>query len=207
MQTRKTHNSGVGHLSDDFWEPQLNCYLKTVQPGDYAVTGRPDLALGTLLGSCVSACICDPVAAIGGLNHFLLPQNRSDSSETHGAAARYGVHAMEMLINQILKSGGERGRLQAKLFGGANVIALSTANSVGARNQEFSLEFMKREGIPVIATDFGGETARRIFFRPSYNKVLVAVPNKRENARLRREEAELGGRAKATPDTGKVELF
>ena len=207
MQARHMQQTSAKTVTDDYWEPRLNCYLKTVQPGEFAVTQRRDLALGTLLWSCVSACICDPVAAIGGLNHFLLPQNSADASDAHGAAARYGVHAMELLINQILKFGGQRARLQAKLFGGANVIAMSTANPVGARNQEFALDFMQREGIPVIATDFCGETARRVFFRPAINKVLVALPNCQDDARIRRAEAELSGRVPTAPDTGDVELF
>jgi len=190
--------------SDDFWEPRLSCYLKTVQPGDFAVTRRHDLALGTLLGSCVSACICDPEAAVGGLNHFLLPQG----SATSGLGARYGVHAMEMLINQILKRGGERSRLQAKLFGGANVITLSTPYPVGARNQAFALDFLRNEGIPVIATDFGGESARRVFFKPSANKVLVVQPDRQEKARVQSQEAALQRQKPRTaPDVGDVELF
>ena len=155
-----------GATSDAYWEPKVNAFITTVQPGGFTVTRRGDLVLGTLLGSCVAACICDPEAGIGGLNHFLLPDD-GGAAQTGAArattnATRYGVHAMEMLINEILKMGGARPRLQAKVFGGANVIALSSVNPVGERNQAFTIDFLRREGIPVTATDMGGARARRV---------------------------------------------
>ena len=189
--------------SGEYWEPKLNSFIQTVLPGDFAVTNRPDLAIATLLGSCVSACICDPQAAIGGLNHFLLPK----SSDGSGSGTRYGVHAMEMLINQILKSGGERSRLQAKLFGGANILSLSSATPIGEKNQEFALDFMRREGIPVIASDLGGSASRRVFFKPTLNKVLVAVPDRQEEAQVRQDEASLDKQPAVVEDTGDVDLF
>ena len=114
---------------------------------------------------------------------------------------------MEILINEILKLGGERPRLQAKLFGGANVIALSSAGSVGERNQAFAVDFLRREGIPVTATDLGGERARRVYFKPATNKVLVLMPDHCDADRLRREEARLRRRAGTAPASGGVELF
>jgi chemotaxis protein CheD len=190
----------------------VNAFVTTVQPGGFTVTRRRDLVLGTLLGSCISACICDVQAGIGGLNHFLLPNDGGGAARSTANATRYGVHAMEMLINEILKLGGERSRLQAKLFGGANVIALSTATPVGERNQKFSLDFLRREGIPVTAADLGGERARRVFFKPSANKVLVRVldrndADRNDAERVCREEAQLRHRADAAPVSGGVELF
>ncbi len=201
-----------GATSDAFWEPKVNAFVTTVQPGGFTVTRRGDLVLGTLLGSCVSACICDPQAGIGGLNHFLLPDDGGNAARATTNATRYGVHAMEMLINEILKLGGARPRLQAKLFGGANVIALTSDNPVGERNAEFSLDFLRREGISVTATDMGGDRARRVFFKPTTTKVLVQVldrtgAGRREADRVRREEAHLRRRASAAPVSGGVELF
>jgi chemotaxis protein CheD len=154
-----------------YWEPRVNSLVVTVAPGGYAVTGRPDLALATLLGSCVAACICDPRAGVGGLNHFLLPDDGGGAAN----ATRYGVHAMEMLIAGILKQGGARRWLRAKLFGGANMAACAPASPVGECNRKFALEFLRREGIPVTTADLGGRQARRIFFRPATNKVLMQV--------------------------------
>jgi chemotaxis protein CheD len=114
---------------------------------------------------------------------------------------------MEMLINEILKQGGARPRLQAKVFGGGNIITLSAANPVGERNQQFTLEFLRREGIPITATDLGGERARRVFFKPATNKVLVQILDRNDADRVRREEAQLHRRADSAPISGGVELF
>lgn len=120
---------------------------------------------------------------------------------------RYGVHAMEVLINEVLKQGGRRGRLEAKLFGGANVIALSGTDSVGDRNQRFTIEFLRREGIPITAADMGGERARRLFFRPAANRVLVQVLDRGTAERVRKDEAVLRRSTDAAPSSGGVELF
>ena len=181
-----------------YWEQRVTSLVAMVAPGGFRVTGRADLALATLLGSCVAACICDPRAGIGGLNHFLLPD---DGGGAGAAAARYGVHAMEMLIDEIVRQGGARSQLQAKLFGGANVIAMSSASPVGARNRDFALDYLCRKGIPVTATDLGGERARRVFFRPAANKVLVQVLDGDDADRVRREEARLHHRTGAAPDS------
>jgi chemotaxis protein CheD len=167
----------TNEVAGAYWEPRVSSLVVTVAPGGYAVTGRADLALATLLGSCVAACICDPGAGIGGLNHFLLPAAGGGAAAAGSAthAARYGVHAMEMLIAEILKQGGARGRLRAKLFGGANMATMSPAIPVGEHNRNFALDFLRREGIPVTTADLGGTQARRIFFRPAANKVLMQV--------------------------------
>jgi chemotaxis protein CheD len=179
-----------------------------VAPGGYAVTGRADLALATLLGSCVAACICDPRAGVGGINHFLLPDDGGAATPCPATnATRYGVQAMEMLIDEILKQGGARPRLQAKLFGGANVITMSSASPVGERNRKFALDFLRREGIPVTAADLGGAHARRVFFRPAVNKVLVQVLDGDDAGRVCREEARLRHRAGAAPVSGGVGVF
>ncbi len=191
-----------------YWDPQLNSLVRSIQPGEFAVTDRANLALGTLLGSCVSACICDPEAAIGGLNHFLLPVDKAQNDRPDTSAARYGVQAMELLINEILKNGGKRSRLEAKLFGGANMMSGSEAGRVGARNQAFSLEFLEREDIPVIASDLGGASPRRVFFKPAANKVLVLKPERSDTARVHQAEARLHREAaSAASDNGAVELF
>ena len=201
-----TPGATSGATSDAFWEPKVNAFVTTVQPGGFTVTRRGDLVLGTLLGSCVAACIYDPEAMVGGLNHFLLPDDDGTTSRTTTNATRYGVHAMEILINEILKMGGVRSRLQAKLFGGANVIALSSANPVGERNQAFTIDYLRREGIPVAATDLGGDSARRVYFKPSTNKVLVRVLDHCNDALVRREEGQLRRRAGAAPASGGFEL-
>jgi len=132
-----------------------------VVQGAHHVTGDSDVVLSTILGSCVAACIRDPGLRVGGMNHFLLP------SAPNGEAGdnRYGVQAMELLINGLLRLGANRDRLEAKLFGGARmVVGLS---DIGAKNAEFARQFLKLEGIPLIGESLGGEKARRLHFTPS----------------------------------------
>lgn len=137
--------------------------------GDTYVTSEPEEVLTTILGSCIAACIRDPVAGVGGMNHFLLPDGNSGDRE----ARCYGVNAMELLINDILKHGGDRRRLEAKLFGGANVVAALT--DVGSRNYAFARQFLTDEGIPIVGGDVGGDLARRIQFMPVNGRARQAV--------------------------------
>lgn len=143
-----------------FLNPQDGNWHVQITQGDCYVTDNPNEVLTTVLGSCISACLRDPVAGIGGMNHFLLPEGEGSARD----AQRYGVNAMEVLINGILKRGGSRERLQAKLFGGANVVAV--LSDVGARNAEFARRFLADEGIPVCGGDLGGSLARRVQFWP-----------------------------------------
>lgn len=132
-----------------------------VVQGSHHVTADPTVVLSTILGSCVAACIRDPALGLGGMNHFLLP------SAPNGDAGdnRYGVQAMELLINGLLGLGADRRRLEAKLFGGARmVVGLS---DIGAKNAEFARQFLKLEGIRLIGESLGGDRARRLHFSPS----------------------------------------
>ena len=135
-------------------------YVHVVQ-GEYSVSDRQDVVLTTILGSCVSTCLWDPVARIGGMNHFLLPEGGSAKAQQF----RYGLYAMELLINGLLKMGANRARLEAKLFGGA---AMSDGlGNIGAANGAFALRFLADEGIPCVAQSLGGRQARRVRFTPS----------------------------------------
>lgn len=129
--------------------------------GEYHVSGAQDLSITTLLGSCVAACINDPVARVGGMNHFLLPGEDSSSP----LVARHGVHLMELLINGLLKKGALRHRLEAKLFGGART--MRGLGDFGAVNAKFAQDFLRREGIAIVGGSLGGETGRRIQFWPA----------------------------------------
>lgn len=128
--------------------------------GEQRVTGDADVVLATILGSCVSACLHDPVARIGGMNHFLLPGDLDDAE----VGERLGVHAMELLINALLQAGASRRRLQAKVFGGAN-LNMGLAD-IGSSNAAFARQFLRREGIPVVAECLGGRLGRRVQFWP-----------------------------------------
>lgn len=185
------------------WDPKINAMTMPVLPGHHAVTGEPDIAVATLLGSCVAACIRDPLLGFGGLNHFLLPGDAGADQRS----ARYGAQAMEMLINDILKRGGAKARLEAKVFGGANVIDISAAETVGDRNCRFVAEYLRREGIPILAQDLGGERARRLFYFPHSGRASVLKLPAADNRRLRSAEMALRALAQSAPRAGGVELF
>lgn len=146
---RRFHNR-----QDDQWHVQI-------MQGEFYVTNKDQEVLTTILGSCISACIRDPLLAVGGMNHFLLPEGEGADRHAH----RFGVNAMEVLINAILQRGGIKSRLQAKIFGGANVIG--AMSDVGSRNEIFARQFLSDEGIPVVGGDVGGNLPRRIQYWPA----------------------------------------
>jgi chemotaxis protein CheD len=162
--------------------------------GEYHVSGDENLAITTLLGSCVAACISDPVARVGGMNHFLLPGE--DASSPH--VARHGVHLMELLINGLLKLGASRQRLDAKLFGGART--MNVLSDFGAANARFAQDFLKREGIAVSGGSLGGETGRRIQFWPVTGRV-------RQKLVRAAEEPQRLPPIALPPSSGELELF
>ncbi|HEY8579195.1 MAG TPA: chemotaxis protein CheD [Beijerinckiaceae bacterium] len=140
-----------------------------VVQGEFRVSHEQDVVFSTLLGSCVAACVMDPKARVGGMNHFLLP---GDASTKPQESERYGVHLMELLINELMKQGARRERLEAKLFGGATMMA--GLWDIGKKNAEFARRFLDHEGIKVVNADLGGARGRRILYWPSTGKAQVA---------------------------------
>lgn len=138
-----------------------------VLPGEYFVS-TDDMVLMTVLGSCISACIWDGRVRAGGMNHFMLPDG--DASDGFG---RYGSYAMELLINEMLKRGARRESMQAKVFGGAQVMAGFTAMNVGERNTKFVLDYLATERIPVVSQDVLDRHPRKVCFFPVTGKALV----------------------------------
>lgn len=138
----------------------VNKKVVTVLQGEYQLTKDPNVALSTVLGSCIAACIYDEKNGIGGMNHFLLAQANGGA-----ASARYGVHAMELLINGLMKQGAERRNLKAKVFGGAKMSV--NLSDIGAKNASFIQGFLQDEGIPCISSSVGGTSARRVRFHPT----------------------------------------
>jgi chemotaxis protein CheD len=140
-----------------------------ILPGEYYVTNRP-ATIHTLLGSCVSACLFDPVNKVVGMNHFLLSNRRyaMELPTCLSEAGRYGIHAMELIINEMLKLGAKRSNLRAKAFGGGSIYLNPGVKDnffcVGEVNTRFIREFLKNDGIPLVAEDLGGEKARVIHF-------------------------------------------
>jgi chemotaxis protein CheD len=163
--------------------------------GEYFATGDPTIMLTTTLGSCVAACIRDPVARVGGMNHFLLPdgEGRIDAEAT-----RYGAYAMELLINGLLQIGAMRHRLEAKLFGGAHLFDRLT--NVGEMNAAFAEDFLSREGILLNGGSVRGPHARKLQYWPVSGRV-------RQLQLSSADEVFAQEQIKTPADSGSVELF
>jgi chemotaxis protein CheD len=198
---------GFEHLQR-FWEPETERWTAKILPGEYYVT-RSDEAITTVLGSCVSACIRDPEAGVGGMNHFMLPQDSPERGvrvdPILGLATRYGSYAMESLINDLLKLGATRTRLELKLFGGGRI--LTSMTDIGARNIDFVRTYAKLEGYAVAASDLGGSQPRKIVYFPSAGRVRVRRLRAIENRSIADREQIYLERLDRQPDGGAVELF
>ena len=186
------------------YDPHLRMSAVKVQPGEFYATDR-DVAIVTVLGSCVSACLRDPESGIGGLNHFMLPRGHDDGPAS--ASARYGVNAMELLINELIRLGARRARLEAKVFGGGNMLEGCTTLNIGQANARFVTSFLSAESIPVVGSDLEGNGSRKVFFFPATGRVLVRGIQRAEDGSLAEREARYGERLARLPVAGQTELF
>lgn len=177
-----------------------------ILPGEYYVSAR-QLLMVTVLGSCVGACIRDPVSGIGGINHFMLPDDRRDEDSRFGRSMRYGDYAMEILINQLLKLGARRSNLEAKVFGGGNVLPGFKNHVVGERNARFVIDYLAIEGIPVIAKDLLGDYPRKVYFFPETGRVLVRKLRSLHNDTIMERELTYSETLRQSRVEGEVELF
>lgn len=184
-----------------YYDPALDADVIKLLPAEWRVSSEP-IALATVLGSCVAACIFDGSAKVGGMNHFMLPD-----AAPGDASARYGAHAMELLINGLLKHGAMRSRLQAKVFGGGNVLRGFTATNVGERNAAFVLEYLKTENIPVVAKDLVDIYPRKVYFFPENGKVMVRKLRSLHNSTIMKREGDYSRRLRSGRVAGDVELF
>jgi chemotaxis protein CheD len=209
LNTRAPDAGGSTTASRSF-DTALGCWTTKVQPGEFYITvAHAEEAITTVLGSCVAACIRDPDAAIGGMNHFMLPEDahigRDDWREALGLATRYGSYAMESLINGLLKLGARRERLEVKLFGGGQVLDMDMP--VGLRNIDFAHRWLRTEGLPVTAQDVGGKTPRRIVYFPASGTVKVKQLRPLESREVVNNERRYLGDVAAQPLVGEIVLF
>lgn len=200
MNAPAQHGAATRRMpAGSYYDPALDTDVIKLLPADWRVSSE-EVALATVLGSCVAACMYDPLAKVGGMNHFMLP----DAAPGDGSA-RYGAHAMELLINGMLKQGAARARLQAKVFGGGNVLPGMTIDPIGTRNANFVISYLKAEGIPIQAQDLGGVQPRKVVFFVRTGRTLVKrLPAAGEIARIERDYR---SRLAQTPVAGSVELF
>ncbi len=177
-----------------------------ILPGQYHA-GRGPGSISTVLGSCVSTCLWDPVERIGGMNHFMLPGQPGAAPSPWEVSGRLGVYAMEVLINEMVHVGADRRRLVAKVFGGARVLQGFETLDVGALNSKFVLEFLREENIRVLAQDLLGVAPRKIHFFPDTGKVQMRKLHLHSGDALQREESDYLVRLSREPGAGEIELF
>lgn len=191
-----------GLMPDNFTRGMVT----TIHQGDCMVSGKPEITFSTVLGSCISACVRDRAAQVGGMNHFLLASQGESSKDRFGESARYGAFAMEQLINMVLSKGtGRKHNLEFKVFGGGNIHA--GMNDVGLKNIEFVHEFLGNEGYVVASQDLGGTFARRVMFQPHTGRAFVKRLDSTDSARLVHEELAIARRQVKKPAADDIELF
>jgi len=199
--------NGLSPLESDslelYYDAHFGMHAAKISPGELYASQR-DILIVTVLGSCVSTCLMDPVMRIGGMNHFMLP-DRTGSQSVVSEPARYGAHAMEMLINNLLSMGARRDRLVAKVFGAGRV--LPGMSDVGARNAQFALDYLDREGIAVAARDIGGHHARKVYFFVETGRVLVKEIRQLHNDTLIDRERAYAVEIERKAISSRVELF
>ena len=189
-----------------YWDRQQGLYAAKIIPGEYYVTTHPDEMVVTVLGSCVSACIRDTKLKIGGMNHFMLPQKAGIAADVmDGNAEKYGLFAMESLINQILGRGGLRRNLEVKVTGGGKVLAMKS--DVGDKNIDFVRKFIREEEIRLVAEDLGGTCARKVYYLPSTGRMRVKKLQDITNATISERESTYAETLVKKAEDSLVELF
>lgn len=179
-----------------FWfDTQFQKVAVKVLPGEYAAH-REDVLIATTLGSCIACCVWDRESRLGGMNHFMLPDGP-------GEGGRFGAYAMEQLINSVLKLGGRRRSLEAKLFGGGQVLAGMTTMNIGERNTRFALDYLQTERIPVVSSDVLDIYPRKVAFLPLTGRAMVKRLPASQGHEIARQERD----AQTGSGGGAVELF
>jgi chemotaxis protein CheD len=152
--------------------PKFNRTMVIIYPGEFYVS--PNDVIATVLGSCISVCIKDTKTGIGGMNHFMLPGDVRSEDIFLSASAKYGMFAMEQLINDMIKRGASQKHFQAKVFGGGHVLNFrKTDGNVPESNIDFVRAFLKMEQIEIVKEDVGGYSGRKVLFFPDTGKVLL----------------------------------
>jgi len=175
-----------------------------ILPGEFYVSQK-DERIETVLGSCISACVRDPVAGVGGMNHFMLPVNKNTQDSELSDANRYGNFAMENLVNALLAKGAKRERLEFKLFGGGRI--MSSMTNIGWYNIGFAFDYIYTEGFKIVSQDIGDIYPRKVLYYPLSGRVRVRRLNAMHNESLAAEENRYINTIESKPVGGDVELF
>ena len=178
-----------------------------IEPGEYHTTDQ-DRIIQTVLGSCVSVCLRDEKTGLAGMNHFMLPEAANSESLIVSDAGRYGIQAMELLINELIIRGADRTRLKAKVFGGGHVLNLGgNRGTIPRSNVDFALSFLTMENIPILAKDLGGRKGRKILFFTSSGKVQVNILGQTDLSNVEKREYSYKSRIGKPGKTGGFTLF
>ncbi len=197
-----------------YWDAKNKVFAAKILPGEYYVTTNDNEAIVTVLGSCVSACITDRVKGIGGMNHFMLPQDTSTGSaeglghwhaNDTASSTRYGNFAMEHLINEILKNGGSRKNLELKVFGGGQI--MQDAADIGRRNIAFINDYINTEALRLIAEDVADIYPRKIMYFPVSGRARVKKLKSLHNTTVAERESKYMSTLAQEPESGSAELF
>lgn len=188
-----------------YWDKHLSMPAAKILPGEYYVT-RSDEVIVTVLGSCISACVRDRKRGVGGMNHFMLPkQSGSYDTDIMDKSTRYGNYAMEHMINDILKNGGQREDLEIKVFGGGRILA--TMTDIGQRNIHFIHEYIETEKLLLIAEDTGDIHPRKVMYFPFTGKARVKKLRALHNNTIVEREINYLNDIETKPVEGEIELF
>ncbi len=204
--------SDTGHDGDAvYWDHRFQRSVIQLLPGDYQVVNNAQMMV-TILGSCVAACIRDKYNSIGGMNHFMLPGDSKISARPRwdnldSAAARYGDLAMEKLINNIIKLGGRRENLEAKIFGGANMFNGGLNTDIGLQNVQFVNEYLEVEKIKITSMDTGGDNARKVYYIPQTGEVYLKRIDRSKNNTIQLRESQYLKQAKAARTIAEISFF
>jgi chemotaxis protein CheD len=189
-----------GEASFFFYDAFFKNDAVKILPGEYFVHER-DILIMTTLGSCIAACLWDREAKIGGMNHFMLPEGDAGSG-------RYGSYAMELLINEMMKRGATRSTMEAKVFGGGQVIEGMNTMNIGERNTTFVIDYLKTERIPILSKDVLGPYPRKVCFLPASGKAMVKrLASTNGDALAAQERAAAQKAVPASTGGGSVDLF
>lgn len=192
---------------DGYYDQVLDAHLVSVMVGDYRWTTLKDVALSTMLGSCLAVCAYDKHAGVGGMNHFLLPEAPPNEDKKFSESFRYGSAAIESLLNSLYSKGAAKNGLTIKIFGGGKVLN-GVSRDIGQKNIDFARRFFQRENMRIDGEDVGGIQGRRIIFFPRTGKVLMKeLGEKKELDNLVQTEASALKKLSAHEVESDVELF
>ncbi|MDX5406022.1 MAG: chemoreceptor glutamine deamidase CheD [Chromatiaceae bacterium] len=199
-------DSSTAFNVNSYFDPYFSMQAVKILPGEFFATTNNTLIV-TVLGSCVAVCLRDKKNRVAGMNHFMLPVDNNPGVGWLGDSARYGIFAMEKLINEMMKLGAERHRLEAKVFGGGHVLKGLVVNDVGTQNAVFVLDYLKTERIPVLAKDLLEDYPRKVYFFPQSGKVLIKKIRVLNNTTILDRESSYRSKLREVVRQTDVDLF